>query len=59
MLFARYVKALESRSNDPFLRDTLVEEAIERIDYDFRNWCDAVYRIAVSTIRNRRARQYA
>jgi O-methyltransferase involved in polyketide biosynthesis len=35
MLLALYSRAMESRSKDPLLRDTMAEEAIERIDYDF------------------------
>jgi O-methyltransferase involved in polyketide biosynthesis len=35
MLLALYSRAMESRSKDPLLRDTMAEEAVERIDYDF------------------------
>jgi O-methyltransferase involved in polyketide biosynthesis len=35
MLLALYSRAMESRSKDPILQDTIAEEAIERIDYDF------------------------
>lgn len=35
MLLALYSRALESRSEDPFLRDPWAEAAVERIDYDF------------------------
>jgi O-methyltransferase involved in polyketide biosynthesis len=35
MLLALYSRARESRKEAPLLRDTMAEEAIERIDYDF------------------------
>jgi O-methyltransferase involved in polyketide biosynthesis len=35
MLITLYGRALESRSTDPVLQDKWVEEAIQRIDYDF------------------------
>ena len=35
MLITLYSRALESRTEDPVLRDPWAEEAIRRIDYDF------------------------
>jgi O-methyltransferase involved in polyketide biosynthesis len=35
MLIALHSRAMESRSAHPLLRDTMAEEAIGRIDYDF------------------------
>jgi len=37
MLVTLYGRALESQSKDPILRDPVAEEAIRRIDYDFRH----------------------
>ena len=56
LLVTLYLRALDSRSKNPILHDKAAEDAVSRIDYNFRNWCDAVCRIAVSTIRNKRAR---
>ena len=51
LLVTLYLWALDSRSKNPILHDKAAEDAVSRIDSDFRNWCDAVCRIAVSTIR--------
>jgi O-methyltransferase involved in polyketide biosynthesis len=36
LLVTLYCKALDSRAKDPILRDTWADEAVGRIDYDFR-----------------------
>lgn len=37
MLLTLYIRALESRSKEPFLRDPMAETAIQHIDYDFEH----------------------
>lgn len=37
MLVTLYGRAMESQSKDPILRDPVSEEAIQKIDYDFKN----------------------
>lgn len=37
MLITLYGKAVESQSKNPILHDSAAEEAIQKIDYDFRN----------------------
>ena len=38
MLITLYGRAVESQSKDPIIRDIAAEEAIQRIDYDFKNF---------------------
>lgn len=38
MLITLYSRALQSRSKHPILRDTWAEEAVRRIDYDFKKF---------------------
>jgi hypothetical protein len=37
MLISLYARALHSRSHDPLLRDPWAEQAIERVEYDFKS----------------------
>ena len=53
MLFTLFGKALQSRSKDPILPDLWAEDAVSRIDYDFRKLKMREYESRIIAVRSR------